>query len=271
MPIQPNFLERTAFYTLNAAPAPMLDLAAALSFHTLSTAVHLKLFTALEQRPSSPVELAQTLNLQERGTQRLLEALASIGYVEEKDGRYHNTPMTQKWFYNDVVIDLSAAMTCWDAFLRNLWPHGPQIIRSGERPFSFYDFTATTPGLSHAHQRMMQSNANLVGPDVVKKMDLPSTAGRLLDVAGGHGQFAIHFLQAQPQLKATIIDSEIALETARQNVEMADLDPRVDLEVDAGSRVRTSSLVHEGTPHSHVPAPPHRSVQAPPRTLAPAP
>lgn len=27
MPIQPNFLERTAFFTLNAAPGPMLDLA----------------------------------------------------------------------------------------------------------------------------------------------------------------------------------------------------------------------------------------------------
>lgn len=26
MPIQPNFLERTAFFTLNAAPGPMLDL-----------------------------------------------------------------------------------------------------------------------------------------------------------------------------------------------------------------------------------------------------
>lgn len=30
MPIQPNFLERTAFFTLNAAPGPMLDLAGAL-------------------------------------------------------------------------------------------------------------------------------------------------------------------------------------------------------------------------------------------------
>jgi hypothetical protein len=31
MPIQPNFLERTAFFTLNAAPGPMLDLAGALA------------------------------------------------------------------------------------------------------------------------------------------------------------------------------------------------------------------------------------------------
>lgn len=38
MPIQPNFLEHTAFFTLNAMLAPMLDLARALAFRALSTA-----------------------------------------------------------------------------------------------------------------------------------------------------------------------------------------------------------------------------------------
>lgn len=46
MPIQPNFLERTAFFTLNAAPGPMLDLAGALAFQAVNTAVRLNRFTA---------------------------------------------------------------------------------------------------------------------------------------------------------------------------------------------------------------------------------
>ena len=83
MPIQPNFLERTAFYTLNAAPGPMLDLAGALAYQTLSTAVNLNIFTTLQERPSTPTELSQTLSSHERGTQHLLEALATIGYVVE--------------------------------------------------------------------------------------------------------------------------------------------------------------------------------------------
>jgi SAM-dependent methyltransferase len=229
MPVQPNFLERTAFFTLNAAPAPMLDLAGALAFQTLSTAVHLNLFTALAERPSTPAELAQNLQLQERGTHRLLAALAAIGYVAERNGRYHNTPMTEKWFFGDTVLDMKAAMTSFGAFLSQLWPHAPEIVRSGERPFNFYEFTASIPGLSHAHQTMMQSNANLVGPDIVKKVALPPTGTRLLDVGGGHGQFTIHFCQAQPQLTATIMDSEIALETAQQNIAKAHLTDRVDL------------------------------------------
>jgi len=74
MPIQPNFLERTAFFTLNAAPAPMLDLAGALAFQAVNTAVRLNLFTTLQERPSTPTELAQSLNCQERGLEKLLAA-----------------------------------------------------------------------------------------------------------------------------------------------------------------------------------------------------
>ncbi|GIK57588.1 MAG: hypothetical protein BroJett015_32510 [Chloroflexota bacterium] len=94
MPIQPNFLERTAFFTLNAAPGPMLDLAGGLALQVINTAVQLNLFTTLQERPSTPTELAQTLNCQERGLEKLL---AAIGYVVERDGRYHNSPMTNKW------------------------------------------------------------------------------------------------------------------------------------------------------------------------------
>jgi hypothetical protein len=84
MPIQPNFLERTAFFTLNAAPGPMLDLAGALAFQAVNTAVRLNLFTALQKRPSTPTELAQSLNCQERGLEKLLAALAAIGYLVER-------------------------------------------------------------------------------------------------------------------------------------------------------------------------------------------
>lgn len=229
MPIQPNFMERTAFFTLNAAPGPMLDLAGVLAFQVISTAVHLNIFTALQQRPFTPTELAQSLGCQERGLEKLLAALAAIGYLVERNGRYHNTPMTQKWFLSEAALDMNAAITCWDAFLRELWPHAPEVVRNGERPFNFYDFTASTPGLSHAHQTMMQSNANLVGATIVNKVALPANAHRLLDVGGGHGQFTIHFCRAHPRLTATILDSDVALETAQQNLAAAHLSDRVDL------------------------------------------
>lgn len=54
MPIQPNFLERFLFFTANAAPTPMLDMAAALGYQAISTAVHLNLFEQLHNGRLQP-------------------------------------------------------------------------------------------------------------------------------------------------------------------------------------------------------------------------
>ena len=232
MPIKPNLLERTAFYTLNAAPAPMLDLAGMLAYQALSTAVRLNIFNHLANQPAAPAELAMILGADERGLQRLLQALEAIGYVTEQSGRYRNSSMTEKWFLNGTQIDMNAAITTWDAFVHDLWPNSSQIIRSGERPFDFYAYTEMTPGLNEAHQRMMMGNANLVGPDIVEKIALPEDATRLLDVGGGHGMFSILFCQAHPWLQATIIDSAAPLKTARKNIAAHGLDIRISLQAE---------------------------------------
>lgn len=229
MPIQTNFLERFAFFRLNAAPAPMLDLAGALAFQVLSTAVHLNIFSTLHEKPSTLADLTKTLNCQERGLQKLLAALVSLGYVTEKNGRFHTTPMTEKWFLDGENLDLNAAIVCWDSFLRELWPQAPEIVQSGERPFNFYQFTHDTPGLSHAHQTMMMGNARLMAPDIVKKVKLPDGPLRLLDVGGGHGMFTIQFCLAHPDLQATIIDSPEALQSAKQFIAKYQLAERIEL------------------------------------------
>jgi hypothetical protein len=229
MPIQPNFLERTAFFTLNAAPAPMLDLAGALAFQTMSTAVRLNLFDELNKRPSTIAELTQSLDCHKRGLQKLLKALAATGYVTEKEGRYQNTPLTQKWFFDNDMMDIKSAVQVFNTFFLELWPHATEVVKSGERPYQFYDFISRDPDLSHAFQQTMVGNANIIGPDVVKKIKLPTESGRLLDVGGGHGIFSIQFCQANPHLQATIVDSAAALETARKHVAAQHLEDRIEL------------------------------------------
>lgn len=229
MPIQPNFLERTAFFTLNAAPAPMLDLAGALAFQTLSTAVKINLFDELNARPSTLAELSQSLGCPERGLKKLLQALATINYVTEKDGRYHNTALAQKWFFDSDMMDVKAAMHLFNTYFLELWPHAPQVMQSGERPYQFYDFIDRDPALSHAFQQTMVGNAKFIGPDIVKKIKLPQEGGRLLDVGGGHGIFTIQFCEAHPHLQATILDSAQALETAQKYVADHQLADRIEL------------------------------------------
>ena len=218
MPINPNFLEQTVFNTLNAAPAMMLDFAGMLAMQAVTTAVDLNIFSTLAQQPRTIPELAAQLGLQERGLLALLPALAALNYVVEKNGRYHNSPLTSKWIVEHDTFDAQALLHFWSKASHELLPHTTEIIRSGERPFEFYAWTEADAELSDAYQRQLAMNAETAGKDVVKKLVLPDAPTRLLDVGGGHGTYSILMCQKYSQLQATILDYFAGLETARQKI-----------------------------------------------------
>lgn len=132
MPIQTSFAERAAFFTLKMAPSPILDMAGLFAFQAISVAVRQGVFTALAAGPLTPEQLAEKLRCQERGMQMLLEALAAIGDVAQANGRYQNTPLTEKWvlpndaFNNAVLLAMIAillfALAAATAHKFGLWP-----------------------------------------------------------------------------------------------------------------------------------------------------
>lgn len=230
MPIQPNFLERTAF-NLNLAPGVMLDLGGALAFHTLHLATQLGVFVTLAERPYTALELAQKLNSHERGTEALLLALAAIGYVTQQNGRFSNSSLVEKWMLADDGFNLEAALTFWTAVFHDLSPLAIEVVQTGERPYgNIYQWLADKPHLSHAFQQQLMANATLSGMDAIKKLNLPKTANKLLDVGGGHGLFSIQFCQQYPGLQATVLDTPMAMKTAEQNVARHNLTERVRLQ-----------------------------------------
>ena len=105
MPVRTNFLERALFYTFNLAPAPLLDLAGALSYQAVTTAARLNLFGSLGQGSLTPAELAQQIGADERGIEALLQALTAIGYVDQRGTRYTNSRSTLKWLLEGEDFD----------------------------------------------------------------------------------------------------------------------------------------------------------------------
>lgn len=185
MPVNPNFWERAAFNTLNMAPGLMLDLAGMLAMQAVTTAVELNIFNTLAQNPSNVAELAGRLQVEERGLLALMPALAALNYVEEKNGRYHNSKLTTKWLLEHEAFDAQALLHFWNAASRELLPHTTEIIRTGKRPFEFYAWTEADAELSDTFQRQLAMNAVTAGPAVIKKLELPAGPTRLLDVGGG--------------------------------------------------------------------------------------
>lgn len=230
MPITPNILERTAFNTLNLVPGLMLDFAGMLAMQAVTTAVELGIFQTLAKQPATVSELANQLQLQERGLLALLPALAALNYVEEKNGRYHNSSLTTKWLIEHDAFDAQALLHFWSAASHELLPHTTEIIRTGERPFEFYAWTEADADLSDAYQRQLAMNAVTAGPSVIKKLTLPDGPTRLLDVGGGHGTYSILMCQKYPSLEATILDYFAGLETARQKLAGQPVASRITLQ-----------------------------------------
>jgi ubiquinone/menaquinone biosynthesis C-methylase UbiE len=230
MPVNPNFLERAAFNTFNLVPGVMLDLAGMLAMQAVTTAVELHIFPTLAKNPCTVAELAKQLQVQERGLLVLLPALAALNYVEERHGRYHNSPLTSKWLIKHETFDAQALLHFWSAAGRDLLPHTTEVIRTGERPFEFYAWTEADAARSDAFQRQLAMSAHALGPDIVKKLILPNAPARLLDVGGGHGAYSILMCQKYPQLEATILDYFAGLETARQKIAGQPFAPRITLQ-----------------------------------------
>lgn len=218
MPLNPNFWERIAFNTLNAAPAMMLDLAGMLAMQAVTTAVELNIFPTLAEDPCTLGELAAQLGVQERGLLALMPALVALNYVDERNGRYQNSKLTTKWLVEHETFDAQALLHFWSAASRELLPHTTEIVRTGERPFEFYAWTEADADLSDAYQRQLAMNAETAGANVVNKLKLPDGPSRLLDVGGGHGTYSILMCQKYPQLEAMILDYYAGLETARQKI-----------------------------------------------------
>lgn len=229
MPVQPNLLERTAFFTLNAAPGVLFDLAGALGYQAVSTAVKLGLFHALTDRPLTLQELAQKLGAQERGLSSLLEALNAIGYVDQKNGRCANSKMTQKWLVGSGAFDSESLLNYWDAIMRDLGQYAPDVIRTGERPYNFYEWVESTPEIAHSFQKTMAMTALDNGPAIAKIVKMPDAPAHLLDVGGGHGMYSIGLCEHYPRLKATILDSPTALDIAKENVSDYKVSDRIKL------------------------------------------
>ncbi len=219
-----------AFYTLNAVPGTVLDLAGLFAYQSVATANELGLFDTLAKRPYSHQELASHLQLQERGLLTLMEALEALGYIAVDNGVYKNSKMTQRWLIEDENYDAEAMFHFWNAASRELSPHTAAVIRTGERPFDFYKWVEADPELSESYQRMLMMNAKMGGSDVVKHINLPEGKTRLLDVGGGHGTYTALLCQKYPQLNGTILDSFAGLETGRQTLEEYSLQKRVRLQ-----------------------------------------
>ena len=105
----------------------------------VTTAVVLGVFDSLHERHGlGPQELAGALGLDPLGTETLLTALMTLGYVEQSDGRFSNAAVTERELVRSSPESIATFVGEQGDFHWQVLDLLPDAVRSG-RPYAMHE------------------------------------------------------------------------------------------------------------------------------------
>lgn len=222
MPAQLTLLEQLAF-RLEVAPVPVLDYIGALSLHAVVMGERLGVFKILRDHALSEEAIATELHANPRGMRALLDALDSVGYVRKQKGEYSLTSMAAKW---TPRLNQGIGFFEWMAF--EGWPSIERTVTGLKGDGTSRPEHLDAPGQANRSAGML-SNSRLSADEIAKRVRIPRSALRILDIGSGQGLYSAKFCQKHPQLKATLVDSAAVLIQAEKVLEEEGVAKRVTL------------------------------------------
>jgi SAM-dependent methyltransferase len=207
-------------------PTPLLETFEAMAMaRAIMAGASLGVFDALAERPDTADGLARRLRLDPRGADILLVALHALGYVEQRDGRYRNAAAVERFVLPESPQSVRAYV---ETFNQDMWDEFSRVdeaVRTGE-----------TSGL-HARpaddpywERYMRGLFDLtkLGGEEVAKLIPARGARRMLDLAGGHGGYAIAMCNRHRELRVKIAELEGAARIGREIVAEQGMADRIE-------------------------------------------
>jgi (2Fe-2S) ferredoxin/SAM-dependent methyltransferase len=187
------------------------------------TALELDLFTAIGQGGSA-TEIASRISADPRATEMLLNVLVSLRLLVKDEGVFRNSTATARYFAAGSRDNARPALL-HTVHLWHRWSTLTDCVRAG---------TAVPKGeiaergeeWTEAFIAAMHRNASERAPLVVRAVGAESVH-RMLDVGGGSGAYSIAFAQANPRLRADILDLATVEPIARRHIAQARVEDRV--------------------------------------------
>ena len=207
-------------------PDPYHDTFTALvAARAVTTAVMLGVFDSFHEAPSTPGELAERLGLDPLGAETLLTALCTLGYVERDGDRFANTAVSDRLLWSSSPESIATFIGHQGDLHWQTLAMLPEAVRDGaayamheQRQDDAERWRAYIRGLFEISRPEQDTNAALVPVESPR---------RLVDVAGGHGAFAMAMCRRHPGLEATVLDLPPSVEVGREIVAEQGYDDRV--------------------------------------------
>jgi ubiquinone/menaquinone biosynthesis C-methylase UbiE len=207
-------------------PTPLLETFEAMAMaRAIMAGASLGIFDALAEQPDDADRLARRLQLDPQGTDILMVALHAMGYVEERGGRYRNSPAVEKFLLTDSPQTLRAYVA---DFNRDMWDEFSRVeeaVRTGETS-GLHQREPDDPYWER-YMRGLFDLTRLAGDDVARLIPVRNP-NRMLDLAGGHGGYAIAMCRRHAELTVTIAELEGAARIGREIVREQDMSDRIE-------------------------------------------
>ena len=247
------------------SPLPLMHLVSGFwASKTLAAAVELDLFTTLSGVTVDVDDLCQLLGLHSRPAEMLLSGCASLGLLEECDGRFANSPLAEEYLVRGKPYYFGGVVTMLDRRLYLPWDRLADALRTnraqtwGDQP-GLFEAISTNPAEQRIFTEAMHSWSIQSGRSLAEAFDF-APYRRLIDVGGGSGAYCIEACLRYPHLRAVVYDIPAALEIAREKIAEAGLSDRIATQagdffkddLPEGSDVALLSMIlHDWTPEKN--------------------
>ncbi|HTY58986.1 MAG TPA: methyltransferase [Bacteroidota bacterium] len=209
MPPSYSLVEKL-LHRFHLLPSPVLDAFGAVVFaRALTVGLRRGLFESLVRRPLSLDELSGETGLTRGGVQLLADACVAGGYLRCRGGIYSATPETRKWLARSSKTYLGDLICYFDSLNARLGGLEYALEHGKPREPYYASFTEEDWG---TYVRGMANLARLLIPEVIRRIKIPGSGGRILDLGGSHGLYSAECCRRSAGCNALVMDFAPALQ-----------------------------------------------------------
>lgn len=189
----------------------------------LLTAFELNIFTHLDSKRMTAVEMAKSIKTDARATDRLMNALCIFGFLKKSRGVFSNAELSSKFLVNgkpDYMMNLHHINNLW-----NNWSALTTVVRKGgtisEKTVSQKGEKSVADFISAMHYYAKQR-----APKVISLIDLKNVKS-VLDVGGGSGAYSIEFVRRSEGINAAVFDLETVVPLTKKFIKEEGFEKRI--------------------------------------------
>ena len=209
---------------------PLYDmLTAAIPARLLQAGLTLGVFNVLGTWRTAP-EAAAEMGADTRNARFFLDALTNIGLIEKCHGRYRNSPLADRHLASDSELYLGPLLAMVQSMSIDPLEHLEKRIRNGPlQPEARDECDSRCRAVEGARASAPWALGEMGCRAARIVSNLPGFPGfkRMLDLGGGHGLFALHFVQASEILEAVVFDRAPVVDLASEYIASYDMGERV--------------------------------------------